>query len=245
MITNGSVFQRYEKKFLLTKTQYEKLLIIIHRYMRLDAYCKNGSMYHLRNVYFDTPDHQLISLSLLKPDFKEKLRIRKYGVQGDGTNLVFLEVKRKIKGIVTKRRAPLSLLEIDQFMQDKLIPARTNYFDQQILKELNYMTSIYQLRKAVFIEYNRLAFFDREDEEFRVTFDHDIHTRYDNFDFESKVKGIPLLAKDMVLMEVKVGEAMPLWFAKALAKQNIYLNSFSKYGKAYEYSLAKEIENDV
>jgi hypothetical protein len=158
---------------------------------------------------------------------------------------VFLEVKRKIKGIVTKRRASLSLLEIDQFMQEKIIPERDNYFDQQILKELNYMTQIYQLRKAVFIEYNRLAFFDREDEEFRVTFDHDIYTRYDNFDFESKVKGIPLLAKDMMLMEVKVGEAMPLWFAKALAKQNIYLNSFSKYGKAYEYSLAKEIGNDV
>ena len=245
MITNGSVFQRYEKKFLLTKTQYEKLLVTIHRYMRLDPYCKDGKTYHLRNVYFDTPDHQLISLSLLKPDFKEKLRIRKYGVQGDGTNLVFLEVKRKIKGIVTKRRASLSLLEIDQFMQDKIIPERNNYFDHQILNELNYMTQIYQLRKAVFIEYNRLAFFDREDEEFRVTFDHDIYTRYDNFDFESKVKGIPLLAKDMVLMEVKVGEAMPLWFAKALAKQNIYLNSFSKYGKAYEYSLAKEIENDV
>jgi len=245
MITNGSVFQRYEKKFLLTKTQYEKLLVAIHRNMRLDAYCKGGKMYHLRNVYFDTTDHQLISMSLLKPDFKEKLRIRKYGVQGDGTNLVFLEVKRKIKGIVTKRRASLSLLEIDQFMQEKIIPERDNYFDQQILKELNYMTQIYQLRKAVFIEYNRLAFFDREDEEFRVTFDHDIYTRYDNFDFESKVKGIPLLAKDMMLMEVKVGEAMPLWFAKALAKQNIYLNSFSKYGKAYEYSLAKEIDNDV
>ena len=245
MITNGSVFQRYEKKFLLTKTQYEKLLITVHRHMRLDAYCKGGHTYHLRNVYFDTPDHQLISLSLLKPDFKEKLRIRKYGIRGDGNNVVFLEVKRKIKGIVTKRRASLSLSEIDQFMQDKIIPERDKYFDQQILKELNYMTQIYQLRKAVFIEYNRLAFFDREDEEFRVTFDQDIYTRYDNFDFESKVKGIPLLAKDMVLMEVKVGEAMPLWFAKALAKQNIYLNSFSKYGKAYEYSLAKEIENDV
>jgi hypothetical protein len=245
MIGNGSVFQRYEKKFLLTKTQYQKLLITVHHHMKLDSYCKGGNTYHLRNVYFDTPDHQLISLSLLKPDFKEKLRIRKYGIQGDGNNVVFLEVKRKIKGIVTKRRAPLSLLEIDLFMQDKIIPERDNYFDHQILNELNYLTKIYQLRKAVFIEYNRLAFFDREDEEFRVTFDQDIYTRYDNFDFESKVKGIPLLVKDMVLMEVKVGEAMPLWFAKALAKQNIYLNSFSKYGKAYEYSLAKEIENDV
>jgi hypothetical protein len=245
MITNGSVFQRYEKKFLLTKDQYERILLTISRHMRLDPYCKDGQMYHLRNVYFDTLDHQLISLSLLKPDFKEKLRIRKYGKQGDGTNLVFLEVKRKIRGVVTKRRASLSLQEIDAFMDQGMIPKRENYFDKQILSELHYMTNIYALRKAVFIEYNRLAFFDRQDEEFRVTFDHDIHTRYDNFDFESKVKGLPLLAKDMVLMEVKVGEAMPLWFAKTLARLHIYLNSFSKYGKAYEYSLAKEMGNDV
>jgi len=46
-------------------------------------------------------------------------------------------------------------------------------------------------------------------------------------------------------MEVKVGEAMPLWFAKTLARLKIYLNTFSKYGKAYERSLAKEIGNDV
>jgi hypothetical protein len=245
MNSNGSVFQRYEKKFILTFAQYEKLLVTIKRNMELDPYCKNGQTYHLRNIYFDTPDHQLISMSLLKPDFKEKLRIRKYGVQGDGTNLVFLEVKRKIRGIVTKRRASLSLEEIDSFMDQGQMPDRQNYFDKQILNELQYMTKIYPLKKAVFIEYDRLAFFDRKDKEFRVTFDHNIYTRYDNFDFESQQKGIPLLAQDMILMEVKVGEAMPLWFAKALAKLRIYLNSFSKYGKAYEYGIAKELHNDV
>lgn len=245
MIANTSVFQRYEKKFILTKSQYDQILISIQRKMKPDPYCKDGKTYHLRNIYFDTIDHQLISMSLLKPDFKEKLRIRKYGIQGDGTNIVFLEVKRKIQGVVTKRRASLSLAEIDAFMTDGLMPNRDNYFDQQILKELQYMTQIYALKKAVFIEYDRLAFFDKVDPEFRVTFDQHIFTRYDNFDFESKVKGIPLLAQDTILMEVKVGEAMPLWFAKALAKQNIYLNTFSKYGKAYEYRLVKELQNDV
>lgn len=245
MIGNGNVFQRYEKKFLLNKEQYQKILTRIHRHMRLDPYCKNGVTYHLRNVYFDTPDHQLISLSLLQPPFKEKLRIRKYGIQGDGGQQVFLEVKRKISGVVTKRRALLTLEEIDHLMNTSQMPMRTDYFEQQILKELVYMTKIYQLQKAVFIEYDRLAFFDKQDQEFRVTFDHHIMTRYDNFDFESKQPGIPLLSDGMVLMEVKVGDAMPLWFAKALARLNIYLNHFSKYGKAYQHSLVKEMTNDV
>jgi hypothetical protein len=242
---NQNVFQRYEKKFILTIHQFNGLIKSIEKQMVLDPYCLGGQRYHLRNVYFDTVDHQLISNSLLKPDFKEKLRIRKYGRQGDGTSLVFLEVKRKVKGIVTKRRASMSLDEIDAFMEQKIIPARTTYYDQQILNELNYMTRIYDLKKAVFIEYDRLAFFDKEDPEFRVTFDENILTRYQDYDFESVTSGVSLLMPGQILMEVKVGEAMPLWFAKALSKHKVYLGSFSKYGKAYEFEIAKEIFNDV
>jgi hypothetical protein len=242
---NQNVFQRYEKKFILTIHQFNGLIKSIEKQMVLDPYCLGGQRYHLRNVYFDTVDHQLISNSLLKPDFKEKLRIRKYGRQGDGTSLVFLEVKRKVKGIVTKRRASMSLDEIDAFMEQKIIPARTTYYDQQILNELNYMTRIYDLKKSVFIEYDRLAFFDKEDPEFRVTFDENILTRYQDYDFESVTSGVSLLMPGQILMEVKVGEAMPLWFAKALSKHKVYLGSFSKYGKAYEFEIAKEISNDV
>lgn len=244
-MSETNVFKRFEKKFVVSKQQFLGLLTPIHRHMRYDPYCLNGSVYHLRNVYYDTPDHQLISISLLKPDFKEKLRIRKYGVQGDGTNIVFLEVKRKIQGIVTKRRASMTLLEIDEFLRHKTIPPREDYYAKQILNELLYMTEVYDVQKAVFIEYDRLAFFDKKDPEFRVTFDQNIYTRYDNFDFESDEVGTALLQDDQILMEVKVGDAMPLWFAKALSRQKIYLHSFSKYGKAYELELAKEIRNDV
>jgi hypothetical protein len=240
-----NVFQRYEKKFVLTIKQFEAILKSVHRFMNFDPYCLNNETYHLRNVYYDTLDHQLISQSLLKPDFKEKLRIRKYGKQGDGSDLVFLEVKRKVQGVVTKRRAAMSIEEIDKFMKKGILPKREEYYASQIIKELLYMTTIYELRKAVFIEYDRLAFIDKNDPEFRVTFDRNIFTRYDNFDFESKIQGLALLMEDQVLMEVKVGQAMPLWFAKALGKHKIYLGSFSKYGKAYEFGLAKEIRNDV
>ena len=236
-----NVFQRYEKKFLLSMEQYEQLESQLRLKMTLDPFCRGGNMYHLRNVYYDTPDHQLISLSLLKPDFKEKIRIRKYGRQGDGTKFVFLEVKRKIKGLVTKRRASLTLEEIHQFMEVRHIPQREDYRSQQILHELAYMTQIYPLHQALFIEYDRLAFVDSIDPGFRVTFDHHIQTRYDDFNFESSLKGSPLLAQNQVLMEVKVGQAMPLWFAKSLSNLNIYVNSFSKYGKAYEVEIAKEL----
>ena len=81
------VFKRCEKKSVISNEQFDGLMKTIQRHIQFDPYCLQGQTYHLRNVYFDTPDHQLISISLLKPDFKEKLRIRKYGVQGDGDKL--------------------------------------------------------------------------------------------------------------------------------------------------------------
>ena len=38
--------------------------------------------YSISNVYYDTPDYALIRASLEKPAYKEKLRLRSYGVPG-------------------------------------------------------------------------------------------------------------------------------------------------------------------
>jgi hypothetical protein len=38
-------------------------------------------------------------------------------------------------------------------------------------------------------------------------------------------------------MEVKISEAMPLWFARLLSKYEIYPTSFSKYGNFYKKQL--------
>ncbi len=58
------------------------------------------------NIYYDTADYRLIRASLEKPAYKEKLRLRSYGVTEPGGE-VFLELKKKYKGIVYKRRITL------------------------------------------------------------------------------------------------------------------------------------------
>ena len=179
------------------------------------------------------------------PSFKEKFRIRKYGTYGDGNNKVFLEVKRKISGVVTKRRVFVTETEALAFMNELKIPHRDDYYSQQILKELLYLRSIYDLKPAYFIAYDRLAFFDQENNDFRVTFDSNIISRTHQFSFEQKENGATLLTPGTILMEVKVGEGMPLWFSKLLSSLTIYLNHFSKYGKAFEKNMVKEIQNDV
>ena len=45
--------------------------------------------------------------------------------------------------------------------------------------------------------------------------------------------GHPLLGSDMVLMELKIPDSMPLWMADILDRMGLQKTSFSKYGTAY------------
>ena len=74
-------FERYEKKYLLTPAQYEALLPRLRERMTEDEY----GMY---NIYYDTEDYSLIRTSLSRPAYKEKFRLRSYGVPGE-RSLVF------------------------------------------------------------------------------------------------------------------------------------------------------------
>lgn len=88
-------FKRYEKKFLVTKEQYESLMPELLKYMRYDRYCLDGKVYHIHNVYYDTVDNEIIRNSTNKPPFKEKLRLRSYYENVSSNDLVYLEIKRK------------------------------------------------------------------------------------------------------------------------------------------------------
>lgn len=85
-----SCFERYEKKYFLTPAGQKALLQTIAPYIKMDFYGK----YTICNLYYDTPDWRLIRASLEKPVYKEKLRVRSYGVPApDGK--VFAELKKK------------------------------------------------------------------------------------------------------------------------------------------------------
>lgn len=94
-----SCFERYEKKYLLTLAQQQFLLNGMEPFMQRDRYGE----YTICSIYYDTPDWRLIRSSLEKPIYKEKLRVRSYGVpEDDGT--AFVELKKKFDGVVYKRR---------------------------------------------------------------------------------------------------------------------------------------------
>ena len=69
-----TVFRRYEKKYLVTQEQYDRLAKVFAPRMERDRFSEST----ISNIYYDTPDFRLIRRSLDRPVYKEKLRLRTY-----------------------------------------------------------------------------------------------------------------------------------------------------------------------
>ena len=228
------VFKRREKKFLLTVEQFENVRRKILDYgMVYDAYCKNGSVYKIYNIYFDDTNSVIRRSSQKpKPKFKEKFRMRSYVIPKDDDD-VFLEIKRKVTGVVVKRRVRLTYAQAKAFISRGERPKTDDYLVNQVLNEIEYYLEQNKVKPALYLSYARIAFFGADDPDFRVTFDREITTRRTDLELSSGSYGEQLLHPDEVLMEIKINGAIPKWFADILAEEKIYMTSFSKYGSEY------------
>lgn len=230
-----STFQRREVKFMLSKEQFEALLPIVHEYMNPDAYCVDGKEYGIYNIYYDTPDNFLIRTSLEKPYYKEKLRLRSYYSPAAPDSSVFLEVKKKIGGIVTKRRVAMTLEEAEAYIQTRVHPYYERFIDKQVMQEMDVFLNFYDsIAPRQYISYQRAAFFGKEDSEFRLTFDRQITERRYDLSLSKGSYGSQIILPDQRLMEIKIPGALPMWMSRALSELCIRKVSFSKYGTAYK-----------
>lgn len=220
------VFERYELKYLLTKDEYYDLKKLMENYMELDEY----GNYSINNIYFDTPSYQLIRESLAKPLHKEKLRVRSYGKVSDYEN-VFVELKRKFKGVVYKRRITIPHNEAFDYLVNGVELNEQN----QISKEIDYFLDYYDdLQPVLFLGYDREGYFGKDDNDFRITFDYNITTRDFDLDLTNSNYGAKLLEEDIILLEVKTSVGLPFWLINFFNENEIYKTSFSKYGTAYK-----------
>jgi hypothetical protein len=228
------VFNRYEKKYMINAIQYEKLTQAIREYMVVDAYNRDKPFYEICNIYYDTPDNALIRASIEGPVYKEKLRMRSYGTPKE-TDHVFVEIKKKYKGIVNKRRTIMPLNEAYDYLNHHQMPDMENpQMNRQVFREIDYFCHTCNLVPKVYLSYERRAYFEKNDGDFRVTFDKNITTRREDVRLESGSYGQQLLPENTYLMEIKINRAVPLWFTRILSELEIYPVSFSKYGTEYK-----------
>ena len=219
-----SCFKRYEKKYLLTPAQHDAVKRGMASRMKPDAHPN----YTICNIYYDTKNYDLIRASLEKPVYKEKLRLRSYGVPGSQSP-AFAELKKKYDGVVYKRRVTLPTMDAARWLSGKR-PGDGS----QISREIEWFLQFYRPEPKVYLAYDREAWAAADGGELRITFDTAIRVRSNDLDLRAGDHAVPLLRDGRILMEIKIPGAAPLWLARLLAENGIFPRSFSKYGTYYK-----------
>lgn len=232
MAGNGYIFKRVEKKYMLTPAQYEEFLKTIQDHMVLDEY----GLSKICNIYFDTETDELVRLSNEKPVYKEKLRLRSYGIPGENDK-VYLELKKKYKDVVYKRRISLTLLEAEDYLLRGIRPEK----DSQILREIDYFIHFHKTVPKLYLAYDRTAWYGREDADFRMTFDSHIRSRRNHLSLSFGDVADELFEEEYWLLEIKSAGAYPLWLVRKMEELGLYPVSFSKYGAIYKKEIAKKL----
>lgn len=224
-----AVMKRYELKYRLSKENVQLFMDEISKYMKMDSY----GLSSIASLYLDTPDYRLINKSIEKPKFKEKVRVRSYGLN-KGDRPVYLEVKRKFEKVVYKRRIALLEKDIKTFLNGESFEDKG-----QIAKELRFLKERYgELEPKYLIIYDRVAYY-QDDGDLRLTIDMNPRYRVKDLNLHTSMEGIPLLNEGEAILEIKVQHSIPLWLVSILTKLKIYQSSFSKVGTAHKMENAK------
>lgn len=223
------VMKRYELKYVLTREQTALLTQRLNGHMEQDQY----GLTSIASLYYDTPDYRLIRASMEKLAFKEKIRLRSYGLATEQSP-VFLELKRKAYGIVYKRRIQSTIPQVEAFFAGE-----GEAESDQIGRELEYFKTYYgELRPACLIIYDRVAYFEPGGD-LRLTIDSRPRFRIDDLGLTHSMDGTPLLPEGQTILELKVQQSVPLWLVDILSEGQIKKGSISKYGEAYRQQMLR------
>ncbi len=232
---DGRVFDRIEKKYLITKKDKTEILKAIRTHMEKDGYYKS----EVYNLYFDTDNYDLIIQSIDQPIFKHKLRARSYG----GYDRVFLEIKTKMRGRDMnpgyKRRVMITHNDFEELINKNATTLELasrkeeQKNDLQIAREVDHLIDHFNLKPKILVTYNRESY--KGADNLRITFDEKLKYRDHNLSFNhEKHDKIYFKDKRNIIMEVKAHGVLPLWLVEESARLKLYPQQFSKVGKAYE-----------
>lgn len=228
------IFTRREQKYLITKLQYEILVDLMTPYMRHDKFGTEGK-YTVTSLYFDNDHHDIYFETKNKLRFRQKLRLRIY----DDTDIdgrAFFEVKQKYNNVVNKRRTAIPLKSAYHYINKPSDNSEGRYevSNDQIFKEIHHFRNLYQLDPEMVVSYDRHAFHSITDPDLRVTFDANLRCRKEHLNIEYGPYGDYFIDPNLIVLEVKVTNSVPLWLTRFLQDLDCEQRSASKFCTSLE-----------
>ncbi len=171
-----------------------------------------------------------------------KLRVRTYGT--DGTSPVFLEVKRKSKGSISKSRACIPAVAWGAELMERRVltlPFRSEREELAFLEFVR-LTREIDARPALRVRYDRESYFGRSDAYARVTFDRRLLYQPANdwdllgggtwFPIDTPLVQNKELAFSGVVLELKTVYNAPQWMLDVVSHFGLTREGHCKYSNA-------------
>ncbi len=193
-----------------------------------DEHAVDGK-YHIRSLYFDTPEDTALREKLDGVSRREKFRIRLYN--GD-ENLIRLEKKCKLGSLGSKEQALLTAEETRRILQGDLDWMAGA--DRPLVRQLHEKMTRQGLQPKTIVDYTREPFVFAPGN-VRVTLDYDIRTGLCATDLlEKNCVTVPAPASP-ALLEVKWDDFLPTLIRDLVQLDGRRSGAFSKYAACRIY----------
>lgn len=236
-------FQRYEFKYPISEELRDPIVQFISCYTRPDAFTESGerNRYSITSLYLDSPQLTFHHAKAHRTLNRVKLRVRTYG-EGDG-NPVFLEIKRKIKDVIYKRR--VGVVGPDWYERwrrgEEFLSDPTSSRNREVALEFLKLFDQYSVEPSMLVRYTREAYESLVDDYARVTFDRKIECHMpQDYQLGAPSRGW-MSVDDPVAMglpysgsvlELKFANHPPFWMAELVRRFGLRRRGFSKYSSS-------------
>ena len=229
--------QRFEAKYRVSELQAQAIRNFVIPYVAVDAHVLQGAEYPVNSLYFDTPSLRLHRDSLEGRKNRFKLRIRNYSNAPDGA--AFIEIKRRIDQVVSKRRSRVTSAEAGRFLSGEhdWHASQNGNGGWDAVSEFQGLADRIGAFPVAYVRYSREAYVSRMEDGVRVTFDRRIecapydpgHPQVWTDDGDWRLLDIP----DVVL-EIKFTGGFPHWVQQLVRRFNLMRCSMAKYVASME-----------
>jgi len=221
--------KRHELKYMINEGDY---LIMKHRLSTLftkDKHAKEKGEYHIRSLYFDTPDDKALREKIDGVNRREKFRLRMYNLN---TSLIRLEKKTKENGLSLKQSAPVSKEQVELLIQGNLEWMQNS--EHRLILELYNKMKSELLKPKTIVDYIREPFVYVPGN-VRLTLDRGLRTGLMSIDFLNPKQATIQTFESYALLEVKFDAFLPEIVKHAVRVIGRQQTAFSKYAICRKY----------
>lgn len=218
---------RIELKYFINAHQQKFLLKNWYSYLCNAPFTNDQSSYPILSLYYDSPTLSFYQEKLSGIAFRNKVRLRTYGLQFSEKNTTFMEIKHKQRDHIMKVR-----MRLESFDPDLRFPEKWKFTETSKGKVFGQLREQYLLRPAVHTFYYRNAYESPQWSDLRITFDsmlialHPEEKLNENILYDNSRYVIP---EYISILEIKSNSPLPDWIFEGIQQCELRCTRISKY----------------